>query len=206
MHAASAALSRTALRAAKTLVVARQAEIIALPTLGSDADPLKMCDRLEAVSVTLRREGMPLAIGISTVAAGVGELPRAYLEARAAMECLGGGDGLMALPRLSPFQYLALRADDTARRLVDPRVRAFLDEDRARGEVLATTLRAFVNADLNVRVLAQRLHIHPNTAHYRLGRIKELTGRNPRAIGDLLELVVAVSLDSAPTGQAPPPS
>jgi DNA-binding PucR family transcriptional regulator len=110
------------------------------------------------------------------------------------MECLGGGDGVMALPRLSPFQYLALRADDTARRLVDPRVRAFLDEDRARGGVLATTLRAFVSADLNVRVLAQRLHVHPNTAHYRLGRIKELTGRNPRVIGDLLELVVAIAL------------
>jgi sugar diacid utilization regulator len=204
LHAASAALARTALRGAKTLVVARQAEIIALPTLGSDADPLKMCDRLEAVSVRLGREGMPLAIGISTVAAGVGELPRAYLEARAARECLGGGDGVMALPRLSPFQYLALRADDTARRLVDPRVRAFLDEDRARGAVLATTLRAFVNADLNVRVLAQRLHVHPNTAHYRLGRIKELSGRNPRVIGDLLELVVAVSLDGQPAGQAAP--
>jgi DNA-binding PucR family transcriptional regulator len=176
------------------LVVARQAEIIVLPTLGSDADPLKMCDRLEAVGVRLRREGIPLAIGISTVAGGVGELPRAYLEARAAMECLGGGDGVMALPRLSPFQYLALRADDTARRLVDPRVRAFLDEDRARGGVLTTTLRAFVSADLNVRVLAQRLHVHPNTAHYRLGRIKELTGRNPRVIGDLLELVVAIAL------------
>jgi PucR C-terminal helix-turn-helix domain/GGDEF-like domain len=202
LHAVSAALARTALRGAKTLVVARQAEIIALPTLGADADPLKMCDQLEAVSDRLRQEGMPLAIGISTVVAGVGELPRAYLEARAALECLGGGDGVMALPRLSPFQYLALRADDTARRLVDPRVRAFLDEERARGGVLATTLRAFVNADLNVRVLAQRLHVHPNTAHYRLGRIKELTGRNPRVIGDLLELVVAISLDGVPTGHA----
>jgi DNA-binding PucR family transcriptional regulator len=162
-----------------------------------------MCDQLEAVSIRLRQEGMPLAIGIGTVAAGVAELPRAYLEARAALECLGGRDGVMALPRLSPFQYLALRADDTARRLVDPRVRTFLDEDRARGGVLATTLRAFVNADLNVRVLAQRLHIHPNTAHYRLGRIKELTGRNPRVIGDLLELVVAVSLDGVPASHAP---
>ena len=32
--------------------------------------------------------------------------------------------------RLTPFDYLALRADDTARRLVDPQLRAFLDEDR----------------------------------------------------------------------------
>jgi PucR-like helix-turn-helix protein/diguanylate cyclase with GGDEF domain len=195
LHAVSTALAGTALRGGKTLVVARQAEIIALATLGPDADAARMCDRMEAVGVRLQREGMPLAIGISTVAEGVGQLPRAYLEARAALECLGGGDGVLALPRLSPFQYLALRADDTARRLVDPKVRAFLDEDRARGGVLTTTLRAFVNADLNVRVLAQRLHVHPNTAHYRLGRIKEQTGRNPRVIADLLELIVAVSLD-----------
>ena len=74
-------------------------------------------------------------------------------------------------------------------------MRAFLDDDGARGGVLGQTLRAFVDADLNVRVLAQRLHIHPNTAHYRLGRIKEQTGRNPRTISDLLELMVAVALD-----------
>jgi sugar diacid utilization regulator len=202
LHAVSAALAHTARPGANTLVVARQAEIIALPTLAADADPLRMCDRLEALSVRLRREGMPLAIGISTVAAGVGELPRAYLEARAAIECLGGDDGVLALPRVSPFQYLALRADDTARRLVDPRVRTFLDEDRARGGVLASTLRAFVDSDLNVRVLAQQLHVHPNTAHYRLGRIKDLTGRNPRVIADLLELVVAVSLEGPPAGCA----
>ena len=181
--------------AVRRCVVARQAEIIAVPALSGDADPVRMCDLLERVSARLRGEGMALTIGISTVASGVAELPRAYLEARAALECLGTRDGVLALPRLSPFQYLALRADDTARRLVDPRVRTFLDEDRARGEVLGQTLRAFADADLNVRVLAQRLHIHPNTAHYRLGRIREQTGRNPRTIADLLELMVAVALD-----------
>jgi hypothetical protein len=195
VHAATAALARAALGGGKTLVVARQGEIIALPALSGDASPVQMCDLLERVCARLRREGMSLTIGISTVAAGVAELPRACLEARAALECLGTRGGVLALPRLSPFQYLALRADDTARRLVDPRVRAFLDDDGARGGVLGQTLRAFVDADLNVRVLAQRLHIHPNTAHYRLGRIKEQTGRNPRTISDLLELMVAVALD-----------
>jgi PucR C-terminal helix-turn-helix domain/GGDEF-like domain len=195
LRAASTALARTALSECKTLVVVRQAEIIALPALAPDADPAEMCDRLENVSAMLRREGLSLTMGVSTVATGIAELPRAYLEARAALECLCGGDGVLALPRLSPFQYLALRADDTARRLVDPHVRAFLADDHARGGVLRTTLRAFVDADLNVRVLAQRLHVHPNTAHYRLGRIKQRSGRNPRRIPDLLELLVAIALE-----------
>ena len=53
------------------------------------------------------------------------ELPRAYLEARAALECVVDPDGgVAALPRLSAFEYLARHADDTAQRLVDPRLKA----------------------------------------------------------------------------------
>ncbi len=143
----------------------------------------------------LAAEDLRLAMGISTVAHGVGELPRALLEARAALQCLDGSAGCVSLPHLSPFEYLALCADDTASRLVDGRVRSFLEEDRLRGGVLKTTLRAFIDADLNVRVLAERLHIHPNTAHYRLSRIADRTGRNPRCVRDLLELLVAIALD-----------
>jgi DNA-binding PucR family transcriptional regulator len=134
-------------------------------------------------------------MGISTVAAGVGELPRAYGEARAALESVADDGGVVALPRLSPFEYLARRADSTARRLVDPRLRQFLDEDRARGGVLTATIRAFAGADLNLRVAAERLQVHPNTAQYRLHRIEERTGRNPRRIGDLVDLLLAITLD-----------
>jgi hypothetical protein len=81
---------------------------------------------------SLGSEDLRLPMGISTIAGGVGELPRAFLEARAAVQCFDGAAGVVALPRLSPFEYLALRADDTAGRLVDARVRGFLREDRAR--------------------------------------------------------------------------
>ena len=58
-------------------------------------------------------------------------------------------------------------------------------------------MRVFVEADLNLRVTAERLQVHPNTAQYRLGRIEERTGRNPRHIADLLDLLVAIALDDA---------
>jgi PucR C-terminal helix-turn-helix domain/GGDEF-like domain len=196
-HAASAALAKAGLHEAKTLVVVRQAEIIAVPALRTGVPAAELCDRLQAVQERLRREGVPLALGISTVAAGVAEVPRAYLEARAALESVGDDGGVVALPRLSPFDYIARRADDTARRLVDPRLRAFLDDDRARGGVLTATIRAFADADLNLRVAAERLQVHPNTAQYRLHRIEERTGRNPRRICDLLDLLVAITLDDS---------
>jgi PucR C-terminal helix-turn-helix domain/GGDEF-like domain len=194
-HAASATIARTGPGQAKVLVVVRQAEIVAVAALCFGIDPAELCDHLEAAHDRLRKEGAPLAMGISTVAAGVAELPRAYLEARAALESVSDGGGVVALPRLSPFDYLALRADDTARWLVDPRLRAFLDEDRARGGVLIGTVRAFADADLNLRLAAERLQVHPNTAQYRLRRVEERTGRNPRRIADLLDLLVAMVLD-----------
>jgi hypothetical protein len=194
-HAASATIMLARLHEARTLVAVRQAEIVAVPALRSGTGPVAVCDRLQEVQERLRREGLPLAMGISTVAAGVAELPRAYLEARAALDSVAGDGGVVALPRLSPFEYLARRADDTARRLVDPRLRLFLHDDHARGGALTATIRAFADADLNLRAAAERLQVHPNTAQYRLHRIEERTGRNPRHIGDLLDLLVAITLD-----------
>jgi PucR C-terminal helix-turn-helix domain/GGDEF-like domain len=194
-HVGSAAIACAGLNDAKTLVVVRQTEIVAVLVLGADADACRLCDRVEALQARLRGEGVALAMGVSTVAAGVADLPRAYEEAHVALARVGDDGGVAALARLSPFDYLALRADDTARRLVNGRLRAFLDEDRERGRVLTATIRALADSDLNVRLAAERLQVHPNTAQYRLRRIEERTGRNPRRIADLLDLLVAIALD-----------
>jgi sugar diacid utilization regulator len=196
-HVGSAAIACAGLHDAKTLVVVRQTEIVAILVLGADADPCRLCDRVDALQRRLRSEGIALAMGVSTVAAGVGELPRAYQEAHVALSGVADEGGVEALARLTPFDYLALHADDTARRLVDPRLRAFLEDDRGRGGGLTETIRAVAAADLNLRVAAERLQVHPNTAQYRLRRIEERTGRNPRRIADLLDLLVAIALDDA---------
>jgi DNA-binding PucR family transcriptional regulator len=142
----------------------------------------------------LREAGLPLALGISTPAAGVAELPRAYAEAHAALELVADG-GVAALPRLAPFDYLTLSAPETARRLVDPALREFLAEDRARGGGLRDTVQALAAADLQVAGAARRLQVHPNTLQYRVSRIEERTGRNPRRVADLIELLVAIRLE-----------
>jgi hypothetical protein len=192
-QAASIAVARAGL-SESTLVVVRQGEIVAVPALRPGADPSDLCDRIDALQDRMNAVGTPLAVGASTVAAGVASVPFAYAEARAARECLGGQPGLVAIPRLTPFEYLVLHADETARRVVDPRLTEFLDDDLGRGGALAATVQAFAAADLNLRAAAERLHVHPNTAQYRLRRIEERTGRNPRRITDLLDLLVAIDL------------
>jgi len=195
-HAASV-IARVGQCETKTLVVVRESEITAVLSLGPYGDPAALCDRLESIQRRLCHEGLPLSIGISTPAEGVAELPFAYQEAQTALDCVTPEGGVMALPRLAPFDYLTMRSDETAHHLVDPRVREFLDEDRARGGILTATIRAFADADLNLRLVAEQLQVHPHTAQYRLRRVEERTGKSPRHIADLRDLLVAIALDDA---------
>jgi sugar diacid utilization regulator len=191
---AGEAISRIDGPCGRALVVSRQTELVLVAALRDLADAHTVCDRLAAAHDRLRDDGISLAVGVGTVAAGVAGLPGAYREARTALADVPAGGGVVALPRLSPFEYLALKADETARRLVDPRLRGFLAADLARGGVLVETTRAFADADLNLRLAAERLRVHPNTALYRLRKVEERTGRNPRRIADLLDLLVAMAL------------
>ena len=38
--------------------------------------------------------------------------------------------------------------------------------------------------------------MHPNTRQYRVRRIEERTGRNPRRVADLIELLTAIALEA----------
>ena len=198
---ASATFARVGLQEPAGLVVIRHAEIVAIIRLSGDRDADRICSRLEEAQDLVRREGTPLAMGVSTVARGIGDLSQAYREAADAVRFVGREGGVAALTRLTPFQYLALKADETARRLIDPRISAFLREDRRRGGVLVETIKAYSAADLSLKSAGARLHVHTNTARYRLQRIEELTGLNPRRFEDLHALLVAIAVDAgAPAG------
>ncbi|MBP2191794.1 PucR family transcriptional regulator [Nocardia goodfellowii] len=191
---AAAAMAGVGVNGLRTLAVVRGAEIIAVPALGRSASTAELCERLQAMQSKLSAAGITLAVGVSTVVSGVAALPKAYQQSRNALGLLPEAGGVLALPHLTPFRYLMLRADDTARHLIDPGIAAVLSEDRIRGGVLADTIRAFAAADMNIREAADKLRIHHNTAKYRLRRIQDLTGRSVRSIDDLVELLVAIEL------------
>jgi len=181
------------------LTVVRHDEIVGIaPVVGGRAEPAVAS--LTRVCAGLARHGVRLAVGVSTVHAGLHEIPEAYAEARAARDGLGGGAGLLALPLLTSFDYLVLRDDDTARRLIRPEVRRFVAEDAAAGGTLVATLAAYAACDLNARTAARQLHLHVNTAYYRLDRIAERTGCDLRRFADVMELLIAVRL----LGATPP--
>jgi sugar diacid utilization regulator len=177
----------------RPLAVVRQDEIVIVRALGAGQDPRGLNEPIARAQKELADTGLELAVGVSTAFETIAGLPAAYCEACAAIEALGPG-GLLALTDLSAFDYLTLRGDATALRLLAPAVRRFVEEDAAGGGALIGTLRAYAAANLNAKVAAERLYVHVNTAHHRLSRIEEKTGCDLRDLADVQELLIAIKL------------
>ena len=161
-----------------------------------DADGVR--DRLERVQRRLADGGLPLAIGVSTVVSGLEQIADAYREAELARASLASSPGVVALTGMSAFDYLTLRRDPTASRLIPVPIQEFVSDDARQGGVLIATLSEYVASDLNARRAAERLHIHVNTAHYRLGRIAQRTGCDLHRFADLVEILIAARFVSTP--------
>jgi sugar diacid utilization regulator len=190
---AAGSLARTHQRAAAPLTVVRHEEIVIVAPV-RDGEVTMLIERLEAAQQRLAERGVPLAIGISTVHSGLNEVPVAYAEASEARGLLGEQPGVIALPAMTTFDYLVRQSNPTAARLVPAAAARFVAEDRTAGGSLVDTLRAYAAADLNVRRAAEELHIHVNTAHYRIAKIEERTGADLRSVSDVVGLLIAAQL------------
>lgn len=188
------AVLRDALAAgAQSLAVIRREEVVCVSPVKAARLP-SIVEKIEKAARHLKASGVKPAVGISTVHTGIVGIPEAYTEACVARDGLGTRPGVLALPMLSTLDYLLLRHDHTARRLIPARLAQFVQEDSTDGGDLISTFLEYVAADLNAKAAAERLYLHVNTAYYRLARIAERTGCDLRHIADIQELVVAIRL------------
>ena len=175
--------------AARSFVAAKGDEVIAVLPVYVRRGPAEVRAAIARAAERLARtHGLEMRAGVGTVGDELGDVARGYAEARRALRHAPAG-GTVALEDVGLVDYLAEHADDAAQRLV-PAAAAALAGD----EALAATLRAYADCDMNVARAAERLVVHPNTVHYRLRRVAEATGRDPRRFGDLLELLLALRL------------
>jgi hypothetical protein len=193
LSAAAAAIAGSGRGSGTGLAAQRQDEIVGVIPVPSDGAEA-VVSRLRATWEQLGAQRLRLAIGVSTVHAGLHQVPDAYAEAQIAREGLGTAHGVLALPLLTAFDYLVLRESQTARRLIRPEVQRFVAEDAAAGGALIATLVEYAACDLNAKTAAQRLHLHVNTAYYRLERVAERTGCDLRRFADVVELLIAIRL------------
>jgi hypothetical protein len=197
LRSAATALARAVGGVLAPLTVVRHGKVDLVaraPDRGADG----VRHRLERAQRRLEDGGLPLAIGVSTVVSGPDQIADAYREAELARASLQSSPGVVALTGMSAFDYLTLTRDPTASRLIPGPIQAFVDDDVRQGGVLIATLREYVASDLNARRAAERLHIHVNTAHYRLGKIAERTGCDLHRVADLVEILIAARFVPTP--------
>jgi hypothetical protein len=156
----------------------------------------------EVVATLTRRLGrLAPALAGARIVAGVGSTCAGEsidggirsAEAAAAIAREDAGPVSVRAADLDSAVGLLFAVPDRVRRaFADRTLGRVLDHDRrTRGELM-TTLAAFLDCDGSWRRTADRLHLHPNTVRYRIGRVETLTGRDLARIGDRLDVFLAV--------------
>jgi hypothetical protein len=151
---------------------------------------------------TLRRSGFSrrngagqgLFVGISMDAVQISGLPAAMEEARLSLEFASASHPLMHFSDIDLREFLVRRADRAAVRLIPEWARQFSSTEDGQWCQLYRTIHAFADCNFNVKQTAQRLRIHTNTVYFRLNRINQLTGLNPRTYAGTSHLLTALRL------------
>jgi sugar diacid utilization regulator len=192
-HIVEAARSRLRPSSGSLLAGIRLGDVVALYPV-SGPDELR---RVRHDSATLARGlSVDVSIGMSGWHEGLASIGLAYSEAREAVEiAVGTGIRGRAITLEEVLVDHMLRSSSHAQRLLDAALRPLLDYDREHSAELVETLQAYLAAGTNLTQSARLLTVHPNTVVYRLRRIRELTGRDPQSIDELLVLFLALKLN-----------
>ena len=131
-------------------------------------------------------------IGLSNDAPSTSHIPRAANEAALALDLASVGNRVARFSDISLRQTLITRAQAGAPLSTPPWAERLMLEDR-RG-VLAATLRAYAECNMNAQKTALTLGIHPNTVYSRMQKIEDVTGMNALQFHALNELLLALDL------------
>jgi hypothetical protein len=158
---------------------------------------LALADGDRVIGLAAADTGVPAIDGPGTLAIGEPARPGALTvgleDARALLDLadLLGLAGRLNVSDHLPELLLARSPQlgaALARRALGP-----LDDYAARRSAdLPETLEVFMEAELDRRAAADRLHVHPNTLDYRLRRIEELTGLSLSSPNDIALLALAL--------------
>jgi purine catabolism regulator len=122
---------------------------------------------------------LSFSLGVSRVATGPADLPRAYEQARTAVRIgrrLQGAGARVTFDQLGAFRLLALVPDSNELRGYVADVLGELAGDTPEAADLRHTLEVLLDTNGNVAETARRLHFHYNTLRYRIEKLERLVG------------------------------
>ena len=144
----------------------------------------------ETVHETARSLGLVCGHGSPV---GLTEIGRGITEARATL-LLARNQGKVTGPE-SLTSLTGLLEQQPAVALVpfiDQLIRPLIAHDARRVSQLLPTLRAFIEQRGSLQSTAAAHYLHVNTVRHRLGRIAQITGRNPLEYSDQISLAIAL--------------
>ena len=151
-------------------------------------------DGAEAVAAELRTvlgelpHDVPVRAGVGRARDALTDIAGSYRDATLALAASrGASESNVALYGEVLLEELILRERGVSRRLA----RSILEPLDDLPD-LKTTLVEYISHGPSLPAVAKRLFLHPNTVAYRLTRIKELTGRDPKTPAGISELFLAL--------------
>jgi hypothetical protein len=196
LEALRAALEEVASgRRGRRLLAVRQGELV---VIAADPDGA-LRESLETVRAAASGRRLDVRVGLGRPAVGAESVAGGYREALLALTYTSVGRPLLSLAELGSLQVAVAGADLTSRQVIEShgaKFAALSDPTRAH---VAATVRAFAAASLNVTAAASDLGLHPNTLRYRLDRIAEQTGHDPRTFAGLVELICVLEAEGQAT-------
>ncbi len=141
-----------------------------------------------------RRDALRTAVRDAHAAVGpvgpIHQLPRSWRLASGTLSIVTDDGLLVADEHLADLALL--ESDTVIERIVERRLGSLSRLTPAASERMARTALAFVQMQGNATAMARELHVHPQTARYRIARLRELLGPQLDEPGARFELEAAL--------------
>ena len=141
----------------------------------------------QELNQTLENEGFVNYIGIGCKNKGIMGLRSSLVEARQSIDILKqfeSGESVAHITEWGSIQLLAFIPANLRKSYLAQ----FFHQKPSLPPELKETLRFYLENDLNNKITSEMMHIHRNTLIYRLDKIKELWGLDPRKFRDAVKL------------------
>jgi|GEM_PF-4373321 len=138
-----------------------------------------------------------LQMGAGTVQQGIKGIRLSHMQAMRAMEVahLVHNSSVCLYTELGALRLLSAITDPAELQdYLETTIGPVVKHDRERKTELIASLRVFVDTDGNLAEASKKLFVHPNTLKYRIRKIQELTGLDPRLGRDRLTLAMALQV------------
>lgn len=131
-----------------------------------------------------------VSIGIGNMAYTLEEYSRSYRDACLVLKIIKGLTGKPGI-----YYWDAMGINIILEYIPEDVVASFAKATQVLDDDLKETAKVFFDYNLNINQAAKELFVHRNTMTYRLDRVKNLTGLDPRNFNEAMYLYLAIMLE-----------